>query len=331
MKNMLATHRLIILIMWLVTTITVSTLLMMDVRSTGHFSTLRYVLQSIYVLVLLWHLSSSRPLVGELPELKILSRWKYGVWIPVLGLALLFALTILSDAGTSILLLMLMLATLIILVVWRKEILLRSMLQGLGLALVAYLAGLNMAENEFIGTTVLYLLPLFVMPMYVASGLLIKRTHLGGIRLLEGHYQEALKSLGWGVLLFVPLGLLNAASGSPAPGITWVTEIWMPVWLPWFSAIAEEVWFRLFLISLSFYLLRPALKTQPLLAIVIVVLFSGITFGLGHGRTIEKFLTTGLLYGVPMAAIFVRRDGEHAIGAHLVINMIPWFYAFLES
>jgi len=331
MKNLLVPHRLIVLIMWLVTTITVVTLLFLDVRTTSDFSTLRYVLQSIYVLVLLWHLSSSGSLVGELPELNILSRWKYGVWIPALGLALVFAMTILSDAGTSILLLVMILATLIILVVWRKEIRQRSVLQGLGLALVAYLAGLKMAENEFIGTAVLYLLPLFVMPMYVASDLLIKRTRLGGIRLLEGQYQDALKSLGWGMLLFIPLGLFNAASGSPAPGIIWVTEIWMPAWLPWFSAIAEEVWFRLFLISLSFYLLRPALKTQPLLAIIIVVLFSGITFGLGHGRTIEKFLTTGLLYGVPMAAIFVRRDGEHAIGAHLMVNMIPWFYAFLES
>ena len=25
-------------------------------------------------------------------------------------------------------------------------------------------------------------------------------------------------------------------------------------------------------------------------------------FGLGHGRTLERFLTTGLLYGLPMAA-----------------------------
>ena len=45
--------------------------------------------------------------------------------------------------------------------------------------------------------------------------------------------------------------------------------------------------------------------------------------------TLDKFLTTGLLYGVPMAVVFVRRDWEHAAGAHYMINMIPWLMVFL--
>ncbi len=331
MKKILVLNRLALLIVWLLTTIVLLSMLMLDVRVTNDFANVRYVMQSIYVLALNWYLSSSGPAVGSFPEIKLLPQFKYGAWIPVVGFSLIFAMTILSDAGTSILLLLLMLATLIILVIWRKEIALVSVVQGVVLAMIAYLAGLKMEENEFIGTGVLYVLPLFVMPMYVASGLLIKRTGLGGIRLQEGRYFDALKSLGWGILLFVPLGLFNAASGSLGTEISWVTEVWMPVWLPWFSGIAEEVWFRLFLVSLSFYLVRPLLKTQPVLAVVIVVLFSGITFGLGHGRTIEKFLTTGLLFGVPMAVVFVRRDGEHAVGAHLVIIMIPWICAFSES
>jgi hypothetical protein len=101
--------------------------------------------------------------------------------------------------------------------------------------------------------------------------------------------------------------------------------------LPWFSGLAEETWFRLLLMGLCFYLLRPALKNHPGLAVVAVVLFSGITFGLGHGRTLERFLTTGLLYGVPMSALFARRDFEHAVGAHYMVNFIPWVMVFLES
>ncbi|MEE9464532.1 MAG: CPBP family glutamic-type intramembrane protease, partial [Candidatus Neomarinimicrobiota bacterium] len=100
--------------------------------------------------------------------------------------------------------------------------------------------------------------------------------------------------------------------------------------LPWFSGIVEEVWFRLLLVSLCYFLLRPALPGRPVLAVLAAVLFSGIAFGLGHDRTLDKFLTTGLLYGVPMAAIFARRNWEHAVGAHYMINMIPWVMVYLE-
>jgi hypothetical protein len=106
----------------------------------------------------------------------------------------------------------------------------------------------------------------------------------------------------------------------------------MPLSLPWFSAISEETWFRLFLVGLCYFSLRPAFQRRPALAIIIAVLFSAITFGLGHGGTFqERFLVTGLLYGLPMAVVFARRDWEHAVGAHYMINMIPWLMAFLET
>jgi hypothetical protein len=136
----------------------------------------------------------------------------------------------------------------------------------------------------------------------------------------------------WGCLLFIPLGLTNAAAGSPGPGMTWVTRWWIPLSQPWFSGIAEEAWFRLFLVSLCYLLLRPAFSKRPAIAVVCAVLFSAITFGLGHGGTLlERFLITGLLYGLPMAVIFARRDWEHAVGAHYMINMIPTLMVFLET
>jgi hypothetical protein len=105
----------------------------------------------------------------------------------------------------------------------------------------------------------------------------------------------------------------------------------MPLWLPWFSGIAEETWFRLFLVGLCFFLLRPAFPSRPALAVIAAVLFAGVTFGLGHDRTLENFLVTGLLYGVPFAAVFARRDWEHAVGAHDMVNMIPLVIVFLET
>jgi hypothetical protein len=318
--------------MWLVTTAAIVVMLFYDVRSTGQYKAVIYVLLVGYVAALLWYLAHTGPSVHQLPEIRpqVLSRWRYGVWVPVLGIALMLALTVFSDAGVPILNLLMVVATGPILLAWRREIRLYSVVQGLAIALFAYLAGLQMASNGFISKSVLYLFPAFSFPMYVAGGLLFERTRLGGIQLISGRYGRALKSLLWGGLLFVPLGLINAASGSGS-SITWVTKWWMPLWLPWWSGIAEETWFRLFLVGLCFFFLRPSFCTRPALAVIATVLFSGITFGLGHGLTLEKSLTTGLSYGVPFAAIFARRDWEHAVGAHYMVNMIPWVMAFLGT
>ena len=105
----------------------------------------------------------------------------------------------------------------------------------------------------------------------------------------------------------------------------------MPFSLPTFSGIAEETWFRLLLVSLFYLLLLPAIPKHPAIAVFAAILFSSIIFGLGHGRTLDKFLTTGLLYGLPIAFLFVRRDWEHAVGAHFMINMIPWAMVFMET
>jgi hypothetical protein len=83
------------------------------------------------------------------------------------------------------------------------------------------------------------------------------------------------------------------------------------------------------MMGLCFFLLRPVFRTRPALAVGATVLICGITFGLIHGRTLERFLTTGLLYGVPMATVFARRDFEHAVGAHYMTNMPSWVVAFL--
>ena len=101
--------------------------------------------------------------------------------------------------------------------------------------------------------------------------------------------------------------------------------------IPLSSGIAEETWFRLLLLSLCYFLLRPAFPRQPAVPIIIAVLFNAITFGLLHEGTMHGFLVTGLLFGLPMAVVFTRRDFEHAVGAHYMINMIPTFMVFLES
>jgi hypothetical protein len=68
-------------------------------------------------------------------------------------------------------------------------------------------------------------------------------------------------------------------------------------------------------------------RTRP--AVAVTVSIFGITFGLIQCRTMERVLTTGLLYGVPMATVFARRDWEHAVGAHYMVNMLSWVVGFV--
>ncbi len=326
-------HRNALAITWIVTVVVLVIMLLNNVRNTDQFSTARYVMQVAYVLALLWYISRVGPSINQLHELRsiVLPRWKYGRWIPVVGIALLLVLTLISDVGVGILLLLLIIATGWILIAWRRDIRLYMLLQGLAVAIIAYVGGSPFLANGFMGKTTFYLLLILVPPTYIAGGLLLNRTNLGGIQLITGRYVKALQSFLWGCLLFIPLGLFNAAEGSPGSDITWVTEWWMTLSLPWFSGIAEETLFRLLLVGLLFLLLRPVFHKYPALAVTAAILFSAVTFGLGHGRTLDNLLTTGLLYGLPMAAIFARRDWEHAVGAHYMINMIPWVMVFLEN
>jgi len=317
--------------MWLVTTVAIVTMLWQDARDTNRFSVARYTLHAGYVVALLWYLIRTGPSVKQLPDLSplLLPKLRIGKLIPVIVIALLLAAEF-SDQG--ILLPLLMLATIWILVVWRREIGLLTILLGLAVTVIAYLGGLPFLNNGSVGEITFYGLLMSVPPMYIAGGLLFNRTGLGGIQLQARRYVKALQSFLWGCLLFVPLGLINAADGSTAVDITWVTEWWMPFSLTWFSAIAEETWFRLLLVGLCYFSLRPAFPRRPVVPIVIAVLFSAIRHGLGHGGTfLERVLVTGLLYSLPMAVVFARRDWEHAVGAHYMIDMIPSLMVFLEA
>jgi len=325
-----APHQITLIIFWLVTTLVMTLMLINGVGDTNLSITIRQMLQVIYVVVLLWYLARTGPSLKQLPGLsaQVLPRWKIGAWLSVLGIALLFVLNIISDDGRDLLILLSMIASVAMLLVWGKDISLGLVIQGLAVAIFAYLAGSQWVKLGVLSKSWNMTLSAFTLPFYVAGGLLLKRTKLGRLQLMDGQYGEALKSVCVGMLLFVPLGLINAL-GDSSVDLTAVREWWMPLWFPWWSGINEETWFRLYLVGLTYFLLRPAFHKHPILAVIAAVLFSGITFGVGHGRTLEHFLTTGLLYGVPFAAIFAKRDWEHAVGAHYMVNFIPTLIAFI--
>jgi len=249
----------------------------------------------------------------------------------VLAVAAVFCLTVLSSDGLALLLLALLVATVTALVAWRRQITAHAVALGLALSLFAFAAG-GMAfwKHGFVGKPVLILFLALVPPMFVAGGLLVARTGLGASRLLEGRYAQALWSFFWGCVLFVPLGLANAAGTAPSD-LAWVGRWWQPLSLPIWSGVNEEVVFRLMLVTLCYALLRPAWKERPGIAFALAVLFSAVTFGLGHGRTVGNLVFAGLLYGLPFAVVFARRDLEHAVGGHYMVNFVNWVMAFLGS
>jgi hypothetical protein len=324
-------HGIVLITMWLITTVSLVVMLFGGVRNTDRFRVERHILQAAYVLALLWYLIRTGPSVTQLSDISplLLPKLRLGRLIPVIVVALLL---VVEFSGQGLLLPVLMLATIWILIAWRRRIHLPAILVGLAVTTIALLGGLPFYQNQSIGKVAFIVLLVFVTPMFVAGGLLSRRTGLGGSQLYDGRYRKTVVSFLWGCLLFIPLGLTNAAAGSPGSWMTWVNRWWIPLSQPWFSGIVEETWYRFFLVSLCYFLLRPAFSKGPGVAVVCAVLFSAITFGLGHGGTLlENLLITGLLYGLPMAVIFARRDWEHAVGAHYMINMIPTLMVFLET
>jgi len=328
-QTRLSPHLVSLISMWLFTCAVMVWMLANGVRDNGEYRFERIVLQVIYVAVVFWYLSQTGPSLARLPEVQpILLRGSVvGRWIPVILIAFLFYDKLKGNDNLSPIM---MVASIWILVAWRKEIRLKIVALGIGLALIALLAGLQFLLNYYVSLQAYIGLPVFVPLMFTASGILLTRTGLGGSQLLLGKYLESVKSFFIGCLLFIPLGLFNAAGGSMR--VHWITKTWIPIIQPLFSGITEEMWFRLFLVSLIYFLLRPAFRTIPALAAVLAMLFSAITFGLGHNNSFfENFVYVGLLCGFPLAFIFSKRDYEHAVGGHYMINMIPAIMAFSES
>jgi len=328
-KTRFSPHLVAIISVWLFTCGVMVWMLVMGIRDNGWYQFERFSLQVIYVTVVFWYLSQTGPNLAKLPEVQpILLRGSViGRWIPVVLVAWLFYDVF--ETGDNLLPIM-MIATIWILVAWRRKIRLYAVVLCISLALLALLAGLPFLLNNYVSPQFFTIFLVFALPMFIGGGIFLTRTELGGSQLLSGKFLEAVKSFLVGCLLFIPLGLFNAADGSFR--VHWVTKAWMPITMPWFSGIVEEIWFRLFLVSLIYFLLRPAFRKTPTLAAVLAMLFSAITFGMGHdGSLFDRVVITGLLYGLPLAVIFSKRDYEHAVGGHYMINMIPTIMALFES
>jgi hypothetical protein len=215
--------------------------------------------------------------------------------------------------------------------IWRGRLTRRLVALGLAAGALAAIAGIPASQSGLAGL----LFTLATTPLiFIGGGLLLEHTGLARSRLLEGRYAAALGSFAWGCALALPAALLNILGGAN-PSDTWVSRWWHPL-AALAPGIAEEVAARLFLTTLCYALLQPAAGKRPRRAVVAAVLLGAIVHSLAHLPTLSMlsfqgltFLIVGLLYGVPPALLFVKRDLEQAIGYHFLVDFIRFLAALI--
>jgi hypothetical protein len=249
----------------------------------------------------------------------------------VASIALLFAIGAVQHPWI-ILLVAMALVALRIIVVWRRRATARLIGLGLAAGLVAALASIPATQSGLAGVVfTLVTTPL----LFIGGGLLLERTGLARIRLLEGEYAIGLRGFAWACALALPPALLNILGGASTSD-TWVSRWWHPL-AAFAPGVAEETAARLFLTALCYALLRPTTNDRPRRAVIAAILIGAIAHSLAHLPTLSMLsgqgvtvLFVGLLYGVPIALLFIKRDLEHAIGYHFFIDFIRFLAALVH-
>jgi len=86
--------------------------------------------------------------------------------------------------------------------------------------------------------------------------------------------------------------------------------------------------------TLIYSLLRPKTNQRPILALIPAVFIAAFAHGLAHlpgtmvfSPAALQMLLAGLLFGVPMGLLFVKRDFEHAVGYHFFVDFVRFWVA----
>jgi hypothetical protein len=170
---------------------------------------------------------------------------------------------------------------------------------------------------------------ILVPPAFTGGALLLGRMRLGHVRMLERAPALGLKGFVIGCVLAVPATILNQL-GHVYSQDTYITHWWQPLY-GFVPAIAEETWARLFLVSFCYPVLRPVTNDRPQRAAVVAILTSALAWGFGHSGIDPTGIVVGsLLYALPVALLFIKRDFEDAVGYHVMVDLVRYVAAFLS-
>lgn len=107
-------------------------------------------------------------------------------------------------------------------------------------------------------------------------------------------------------------------------------------WMAFYAlqpALLEEAWARLFLLPLLFVVFRSASGSTTGRALLFALLVSVAVHGLAHApqsiSTVSNALFSAIVFGAPLALLFLRRGLESAIGYHFFIDFVRFGYAIL--
>ena len=286
----------------------------------------------LYIAVLIWRFIRQRPAAADLPDLAPLigpERSFRGMLWMIIGVAVfLFAVAIIAHPAL-VFLAVLTLSSLWLLVAWRQQVTARLAILGTGIS--AGLIVLQVAVGKADGFLLGYLVCL--APLFMAGALLVRQTSLSRSQLADGRYSAALAACARGALLALPPALLNIFWG-PQQGDV-VDQGWKAL-ATLTPGIAEEVWARLALTTLIYALLRPTTNDRPRRAVAWAVLLAAMIHALAHsptqallGPAFVMNTLNALLYGVPLGLLFVKRDLEHAVGYHFMVDFVRFLAAWL--
>ncbi len=286
------------------------------------------ILGLIYIVVLIWWFARSKPAAADLPDCQPIVGFLPNYWAMlafiVVVTAILTAVTgVLLGNGWHMLSLSILLA-LAIIVVWRKR--LTRKLIAAGVMTTVVLLGVEHLLSDDWGNGLITSVGAGLMA--VAGALLLDHTRLTHVRLLEGDFLAGVKSFLWGCALALPPALLNALSMRQAPPSEFdlMFDQWWKAFYALQPGILEEVWARLLLTTLLYALLRPLSAGHPRRAVVGAMLLAATIHGLAHfpmslNSPMEAIYVT-LMYGIPLALVYVKRDLETAMAYHFFIDFV---------
>jgi hypothetical protein len=299
-----------------------------------------------YVLVLSFGLA--RELLADRPRLDAAWRettggggpagpWRLSAWLParVLGVLVL----VVFAAGLAVFVLgngwwllgFSVVPALGVLVARRRQLTPRAWTAGIAAA-----AALALLEGVFRESLVGGLvLGAVIAPQAMAGVLLLEASRLARVWSLEGRPVCALRAFGFGCLLALPPALMNA-SGMTAELASAAEASFRSGWMAFYAlqpALLEEFWARLFLLPLLYVAFRPAPSSAAGRALFFAVLVSVAVHGLAHApQSITSFdgaLFAALVYGAPLALLFLRRGLESAVGYHFFIDFVRFGYVIV--
>jgi len=222
-------------------------------------------------------------------------------------------------------------AAVAVLVARRAELSPRVWTAGLASA-VALLAVETIFQGNVIGGLVLGAV---IAPQVMAGIVLLASSRLARVWSYDGRLRSAGRAFALGCLFAVPPTLMNV-SGMTAEMAGAAEASFESVWQAFFAlqpALLEEAWARLFLLPLLYVAFRSAPCATTGRALSFALLVSVAAHGLAHApqsiATVTNALFSALVYGVPLALLFLRRGLESAIGYHFFIDFVRFGYVIL--